>query len=139
MLTYDQAQKIVTGALAAARAQNLKPMSFVVLDARAALIAAATEDGSAIARWKVAYGKANGAISLGLSSRTLGTMAVERPHFVGALASSVIDEGLVPVAGGVLIRDAAGAIIGAAGASGDTSDNDEAVLMTAIAAAGLAA
>jgi uncharacterized protein GlcG (DUF336 family) len=139
MLNYDQAQKIVAAALAAARELNLKPMSFVVLDARAALRAAATEDGAAIARWKVAYGKAHGAISLGVSSRALGTMALERPHFIGALASSVIDDGLVPVAGGVLIRDAAGAILGAAGASGDTSDNDEAALLTAIAAAGLSA
>ena len=139
MLTYDQAQRIVAAALAAARQQSLKPMSFVVLDARAALRAAATEDGAAIARWKVAFGKAHGAISLGLSSRTLGAMALERPHFIGALASSVIDDGLVPVAGGVLIHDAAGAVIGAAGASGDTSDNDEAVLIAAIASVGLSA
>ena len=37
----------------------------------------------------------------------------------------------------VLILDEAGAVIGAAGASGDTSDNDEAALVAAIAEAGL--
>jgi len=60
-LTLGQAQKIVNEALAFARAQNLKPMAFVVLDARGALRAAASEDGASIARWKVANGKASGA------------------------------------------------------------------------------
>ena len=138
MLTLELAQKIVAGALAAAREKKLKPMGFVVLDERGALRAAAVEDGTSLARWKVAYGKAHGALSMGVSSRVLGNMAVERPHFVASL-TSVFPEGVVPVAGGVLIRDAAGAVIGAAGASGDTSDNDEAALLEAIAAAGLSA
>ena len=46
-------------------------------------------------------------------------------------------EGIVPVPGGVLILDEAGAVVGAAGASGDTSDNDEAALIAAIADGGL--
>ena len=137
-LTLEQAQTIVAGALAEARRKNLKPMGFVVLDERGALRAAAVEDGAPLARWKVAFGKANGALSLGVSSRRLQEMAVERPHFLAGLGT-VLDAGLVPVPGGVLIRDAAGALIGAAGASGDTSDADEAALVAAIAAAGLAA
>ncbi len=43
----------------------------------------------------------------------------------------------MPVPGGVLIRDAAGALLGAIGISGDTSDNDEAAALAGIAAAGL--
>ena len=136
-LTLDQAQKIVAAALAYARSHSLKPMGFVVLDERGALRAAAVEDGASLARWKVAFGKANGALSMGVSSRKLHEMALERPHFVAALGT-VFDAGLVPVPGGVLIRDAAGAVVGAAGASGDTSDADEAALIEAIAEAGLA-
>ncbi len=64
------------------------------------------------------------ATSMGVSSRKLNDMAIERPHFVASLAS-IFAEGVVPVPGGVLILDAAGAVIGAAGASGDTSDNDD--------------
>ena len=60
----------------------------------------------------------------------LHDMAVERPHFIASLAS-VFKEGIVPVPGGVLILDEAGAVVGAAGASGDTSDNDEAALIAA--------
>lgn len=135
-LKLESAQAILAGALAHARANNLKPMAFVVLDERGAVRAAATEDGTSLARWKVAYGKAQGALAMGVSSRTLNDMARERPHFVASLAS-VFSEGLVPVPGGVLIRDDTGALIGAAGASGDSSDNDEASLLSAIAAAGL--
>ena len=84
----------------------------------------------------MAYGKAQGALSMGVSSRKLHDMAVERPHFIASLAS-VFKEGIVPVPGGVLILDEAGAVVGAAGASGDTSDNDEAALIAAIADGGL--
>ncbi len=135
-LKLDQAQKIVAAALAYARAKSLKPMGFVVLDDRGALRAAAVEDGTSLARWKVAYGKATGALSMGVSSRKLHEMAVERPHFVASL-HSLFGEGIVPVPGGLLVRDAAGEVVGAAGASGDTSDNDEAALLAAIAEVGL--
>ena len=137
MLTLDLAQKIVAAALAAAREKNLKPMGFVVLDERGALRAAAVEDGTSIARWKVAYGKAHGAISMGVSSRVLSTMALDRPYFVGALPS-ILPEGVIPVPGGVLIKEN-GAVVGAAGASGDTSDNDEAALFAALESVGLSA
>ncbi len=135
-LKLESAQAILVAALAYARANSLNPMGFVVLDERGAVRAAATEDGTSLARWKVAYGKAQGALALGVSSRALNDMAIKRPHFVASLAS-IFSEGLVPVPGGVLIHDDTGAVIGAAGASGDSSDNDEAALLSAIAAAGL--
>ena len=106
-LKLDEAQAIVAAAIAYARAKALKPMGFVVLDERGALRAAAVEDGTSLARWKVAFGKAHGALSMGVSSRKLHDMAVERPHFIASLAS-VFSEGIVPVAGGVLIRDIGG-------------------------------
>ncbi|TIX63342.1 MAG: heme-binding protein, partial [Mesorhizobium sp.] len=43
------------------------------------------------------------------------------------------------VVGGVLIRDHVGAVIGAVGISGDTSDNDEAAAIAGIEAAGFTA
>jgi uncharacterized protein GlcG (DUF336 family) len=39
----------------------------------------------------------------------------------------------------VLVRDKAGAIVGAVGASGDVADNDEACVISGIEAAGLQA
>ncbi|HET6184822.1 MAG TPA: heme-binding protein [Acetobacteraceae bacterium] len=135
-LTLAQAEAVLKGALAHARAQRMQPLAVLVLDARGVPKAFAAEDGTSLRRFEIAHGKAHGALAMGVSSRELGNRAVERPHFIAAVTHAV-GGALVPVAGGVLIRDAAGAVIGAAGASGDTSDNDEAAVLAGIAAAGL--
>ncbi|MDR6951653.1 uncharacterized protein GlcG (DUF336 family) [Ancylobacter sp. 3268] len=135
-LTLAAAQIIVATALDHCRAGNFQPMSIVVLDARGALKAAASEDGTSLKRADIARGKAFGALSLGVGSRSLFKRAKEQAFFIAA-ASHVADGALVPVPGGVLIRDQAGALIGAVGISGDTSDNDEAAALAGIAAAGL--
>jgi uncharacterized protein GlcG (DUF336 family) len=129
------AQKIVANTLAAARQKSFKPLAVVVLDARGSLRAAAAEDGTSLKRAEIAIGKAHGALAMGLGSRTLGKMAAERPFFVAAVTHAV-GGSLIPVAGGVLIKDAAGALLGAVGVSGDTSDNDEIAALAGIAAAG---
>ncbi|MFM9975395.1 MAG: GlcG/HbpS family heme-binding protein [Beijerinckiaceae bacterium] len=138
MLKLRSAQKIIKVALEAARAHSMKPLAIAVVDARGALIAFAAEDGSSLKREKVARGKADGAIALGISSRAIGKMAAERPQFVAAV-SHAVGGSLIPVPGGVLIRDAKGAVFGAVGVSGDTSDNDELVAVKGIEAAGLKA
>ena len=73
-----------------------------------------------------------------MGSRAVSKAAVERPHFMQGLAG-VSDGRVVPVPGGVLVRDASGAILGAVGISGDTSDNDEAAAVAGIEAAGFTA
>ena len=83
-------------------------------------------------------GKAFGALAIGMGSRRLEAFARERPHLVAGI-SDVSGPGIVPVAGGVLIRDEAGTILGAVGISGDTSDNDEAAAISGIEAAGFKA
>ena len=137
-MKLEIAQKIVAAALANARTQGFKPLAVAVLDARGALKAFAAEDGTSLRRAEIATGKAHGALAMGIGSRTIGKMAAERPHFVAAVTHAVGGM-LVPVAGGVLIRDATGAIVGAVGISGDTSDNDEAAAVAGIEAAGLKA
>lgn len=135
-LTLAQAQTVVTAALAHARAQGMNKLAVAVLDARGALKAFAAEDGTSLSRGEMARGKANGAVSVGLGSRALHRMATERPHFVEGLHSCV-DGPLLPVPGGVLIRDASGVLLGAVGISGDTSDKDEDAACAGIVAAGL--
>ena len=137
-LTLSDAQTIVENALAQARILKFRPLSVVVLDSRSAVIAVASEDGASFKRFQVAQGKAHGALAFGVGSRALGVMAAERPHFFAG-AAHVVGGGLVPVAGGVLIRDTDGAIIGAVGVSGDNSDNDEVAAIAGIQAAGLVA
>jgi len=107
-----------------------------VLDAHGSLKAFGAEDGTSLKRGDIAIGKASGAMAMGIGSRSLEKIAKERPHFVAAASHVVGGGGLVPVAGGVLIKNAAGEIIGAVGVSGDTSDNDELAAMAGIEAAG---
>lgn len=135
-ITLDQAQTIVAAALKEGRALGLKPLSVAVLDAGGHLVAFAREDNSSNLRPQIATAKASGALALGVSSRAIGEMAIERPTFINA-AAGLNPAGIVPAAGGVLIRDGAGAVIGAVGVTGDTSDNDEKAAMAGIEAAGL--
>jgi uncharacterized protein GlcG (DUF336 family) len=135
-LNLELAQSIITAALKAAREKNLKPLSVVVYDARGALRALASEDGTSLKRAEIAMGKAYGSLSLGVGSRAIHKMAVDRPYFVAAATHSVGGQ-LIPAPGGVLIKDAQGRILGAVGISGDTSDNDEMAAAAGIESVGL--
>ena len=138
MITLDQARAIVSATREKGRALGLKPLTVVVLDAGGHLIALEREDGAAYGRPQIAQGKAAGALAMGVSSRALGDMAAERPQFLAAL-SAAWEGKLIPAAGGVLVKDNLGAVIGAVGVSGDLSDRDEEVALAGIAAAGLSA
>ena len=137
-LTLAKAQAVIAAALAHSREKKLAPMAVVVLDSRGVLKAFAAEEGTALRRADIAIGKAYGALSMGVGSRTLGNRAEERPHFIAAVTHAVGGT-LIPVAGGVLIRGDDKSIIGAVGVTGDTSDNDEAAALAGLAAAGLTA
>ena len=134
--TLDTAQAIVRAALAEAGRRGLKPLAVTVLDERGSLKASAAQDGTSLSRDKVAHAKAYGALALGLGSRALGKRAEEQPTFIAAV-NGVVGGALVPVPGGVLVRDSEGRMLGAVGISGDTSDNDEAAAIAAIETAGL--
>jgi uncharacterized protein GlcG (DUF336 family) len=136
--TLATAQSILNEALAYSRTANFKPLSVVVLDARAAVVAVASEDGTSLKRFEIALAKARGSLAFNRGSRQLGKMADENPHFFAGAAHAV-GGALVTVAGGVLIKDGEGTVIGAVGISGDTSDNDEAAAIAGIKAQGLTA
>jgi uncharacterized protein GlcG (DUF336 family) len=135
-LTLAVAQTILAESLALARKLSLKPLAVIVLDDRGAVKAAAAEDGTSLRRYDVAHGKAHGALALGLGSRSIGKRAREQPFFVAAV-SHVVGGALVPVPGGVLLKNREGHLLGSVDASGDTSDNDERVVLAGIEAAGL--
>ncbi len=135
-LTLAAANTIITATLAHAKTASFKPLGIVVLDSRATVKAASIADGSSLARFDIAKGKAAGALAFNMGTRGLEKLAKERPHFFAG-AISATTAGMVPVAGGVLIKDKDGTILGAVGVSGDTSDNDEIAALAGIAAAGL--
>jgi len=137
-LTLDQATQILQGAVQAARAANYKPMGIVVLDASGQLVSFVREDGASMFRFDIARGKAWGAVGMGASSRTLAERAKDNPNFFVALSATAEGKFLAQP-GAVLIKDASGHILGAAGASGGTGDEDELICMAGIQAAGLVA
>jgi uncharacterized protein GlcG (DUF336 family) len=137
-IRLQQANQIIAAAFAKAEEAGMKPLSVAVLDAGGHVIAFQRQDGASFARLQIAHGKAAGALALGVSSRKVSDMAIERPWFIGALASSA-PHPVIPAAGGVIVTDEDGTPIGAVGVTGDTSDNDEICALAGIAAAGLQA
>ena len=135
-MDLSAALKIVEASLAYASEQGFKPMAAGVIDARGALKSFAAQDGTSLKRGEIALGKANGAVAMGMGSRALMNRAEQQAYFIAA-ATAAVGGSLVPVPGGVLIKDASGTLLGAVGVSGDTSDNDEAAAIAGIKAAGL--
>ncbi len=138
VLTLVQANKIIEAALAEAHKLEIKPLAVVVLDAAGHVKAIQREDEASMFRVDVAMGKAWASVGMGASSRTLLQRAKDNPQFFGALAATAQGK-FLPQTGAVLILDAAGKVLGAAGASGGTGDEDEAACMAGVKAAGLVA
>lgn len=137
-LTLIQAQQIIAGALAHARQANFKPMGVIVVDASGNTIAYAREDGASMFRFDIAQGKAWGAVGMGVSSRTLFERAKDNPNFFVSLSSTAQGK-FLPQTGAVLIKNAQGQVLGAAGASGGTGDEDEEICIAGIQSMGLTA
>ncbi|HVC14205.1 MAG TPA: heme-binding protein [Acidimicrobiales bacterium] len=137
-ITLEQARQIVDGALQAGRERGLAPLSVVVLDAGGHVKMFEREDGASNLRFEVAHGKAYGALGLGMGSRAIMRRAEQQPTFVASVTAA-FGGSLVPVPGGVLVRDPSGEVIGAVGVTGDSSDNDEAAAVAGIETAGCVA
>ncbi len=135
-ISLEQAQIIATASLVKARELALKPVSVVVLDPRATLVVVLSEDGVSTLRPRIAQGKANAAIAMGMGTRALMARAEQQAYFIQAV-NGLAEGNFVPVPGGVLIRNETGVLLGAVGISGDTSDNDEAAAVHGISAADL--
>jgi uncharacterized protein GlcG (DUF336 family) len=137
-LSCALATRIVADALAEGRSRGFARLTAAVLDAGGHLVALARDDGSSLLRPQIAVGKAWGVLGMGFGGRELAKRATAVPGFIAALIEMSGGK-VVPVAGGVIIRNAAGEIVGAIGVTGDTSDNDEIAAVAAIEAAGLVA
>ena len=135
-LTLAQARAIIDAALDKARADGAQPLAVVVLDAGAHPVATVREDGASLFRFDIAKAKASGALGMGADTRVLAARAASNPVFFQSVVAATGGR-LALSPGGVLIRDVAGAVIGAVGISGDTGDCDEACAIAGILAAGL--
>jgi uncharacterized protein GlcG (DUF336 family) len=132
MITLARADALADGTLRHARSIGAAPLAVVVLDAGGHPVVVKREDGAGILRVEIATAKAYGALGMGMSSRQIAERAERQPAFFTSLAA-VTGGRLAPAAGGVLVHDAEGVVVGAIGVSGDTSDVDEACALAALA------
>jgi uncharacterized protein GlcG (DUF336 family) len=138
MLTLAVSNRLIEAALAEGRKRNLQPLTVAVLDAGGHVIALQREDGASLLRPQIATAKAWGTLGMGFGGRELARRATGNPTFFNMLIE-LSDGRMAPVQGGVIIRDAAGAVLGAVGITGDLSAEDEACALAGIAAVGLVA
>ena len=137
-LTLKQANTIIEKALEKGHQMKVKPLGIVVLDESGHLVAAQREDGASMFRLDVARGKAWAAVAMGASSRALAKRAKDNPNFFTTLAATAEGK-FLPQTGAVVIKDAQGKVLRAAGASGGAGEEDEAVCIAGVEAAGLTA
>ena len=137
-LTLAQANRIIETAFAKAREMRVRPLAVAVLDDAGHVRSLQREDGASMFRCDVAVGKAWASVGMGVASRTLLERAKQNSHFFGALSATAQGK-FLPQTGAVVIKDKDGNVLGAAGASGGTGEEDEAVCIAGVEAAGLVA
>jgi len=137
-LSLAEANKIITGTFASARKRKAYALAAIVLDAGGRVKAFQKQDSASLLRFEIAYGKAFGALSLNRSSRQVLQKAKEKPAFMQSLME-LSDGPLFLEAGGQLIRDPSGEIVGALGVTGDVNEVDDLCGIDGIHAAGFRA
>src|ERR1700751_4095182 len=110
-ITLDEANKIISGSFPSARRRKAYALAAIVRDAGGRVKAFQKQDGASLMRFEIAYGKAFGALALNRSSRQVLAKAKENPAFMQSL-SELADGPVFLEAGGQLIRDASGEIVG---------------------------
>ena len=135
-ISITRARTMIRKAIQKGHELELKPLSVVVLDAGGHVKAFEREDGAAPGRFAIAQGKAYGAIMLGMAGTTNGARRSPQGYFMNAV-NGLFGGQVIPVPGGVLVRDKRGVVIGAVGVTGDSSDNDAICAAFGIEAANL--
>ena len=136
MITLEQSNRIIRAIFVRGHELGCRPLSVVVVEPGAKVKAFQKEDGSAMMRFEMAYGKAYAALALGRSSSLVRVRTEERPLFMQYLIRASDDQ-IFPEGGGMLIRDEDGEVIGAVGVTGDTQERDEEMAVYGIHAADL--
>jgi uncharacterized protein GlcG (DUF336 family) len=134
-ISLAEANKMIEATFAAAAEQKCHPLSAIVLDAGGRVKAFQKQDGCSLLRFEIAYGKAFAALSLGRSSRMVLQKQREKPIFMQSL-ETLSDGPIFLEAGGQLIRDETGEVVGAIGVTGDVNEMDDICASAGIRAAG---
>ncbi|SMX38026.1 GlcG/HbpS family heme-binding protein [Octadecabacter ascidiaceicola] len=137
-ISTNKARTIIRKALLKGREMELNPLAVVVLDSGGHVKAFEREDGAAPGRFEIAQAKAYGAVMLGMAGTAQMARAEQQAYFMNAV-NGIYGGRVIPVPGGVIVRDKRGAIIGAVGVTGDLSENDAACAAFGVEAANYSA
>jgi uncharacterized protein GlcG (DUF336 family) len=122
-MNIELAGKLVQAAMAKSKGDFNKPMCVAVCDRYGFLVAFAAMDGAPVRSIQLSQGKAYSAARMGVDTHVF----LERLHRENIPASYFCDDKLTGLPGGSVLKDAKGAVIGAAGISGLTPAEDMAV------------
>ena len=135
-LTLADATKIATEALQAGQAEGAATLCVVVTEPGGCLRVAMRSDGAGLFGIDIALAKAVTALGFGRASSHMAKLFGGSPSVVTGLNGATSGR-FLPLAGGVLILDADGTLIGATGVAGSLPENDERFALAGIMAAGL--
>lgn len=138
-LTLAQANRLIEATLSMAREMELPPLCVAVLDTGGHLKSLQREDGVSFLRVQICQAKAWGALGLATDSRSIAERYEQdslQKGFINAL-NAMSGGQVVPLPGGLLVRDPSGRVLGAVGVAGGPSDKDEICAQAGIEAIGL--
>lgn len=135
-ISMDQSLSIILKTFEKADAMEAHALAAIVLDAGGRVKAFLKQDGASLMRFEIARGKAFAALALHRSSRQVLQKSREKPPFMDTLRD-MADGPIFLEAGGQLIRDETGEIIGAIGVTGDVNEVDDICAIAGIKGAGL--
>ena len=137
-LTLQQANRLIEEAINMAREKEMPPIAVAVLDSGAHLKAFQREDGVSFLRIQISQAKAWGALGMATNSDAIAeryNQDDQQRGFINAL-NAMTGGQLIPLPGGVLVRNLEGEVVAAVGAAGGVSNDDEECVIAAIEAIG---
>ena len=137
-LTLQQANQLIEAVLKTARAREMPPLAVAVLDTGAHLKTLQREDGVSFLRADIAQAKAWGALAMACNTDQLAERYAQddlQKGFIDSL-NAMTGGRIIPLPGGVLVRDDDKQVVGAVGAAGGVSQDDEACVRAAIESTG---
>jgi uncharacterized protein GlcG (DUF336 family) len=134
-ITLDEAVNVINETFAEAKRRNAYSLTAVLLDAGGHVKVAMKQDGASLLRFEVAYGKAYASLAMGRSSHLVLEKWKEKPFFMQDFLK-LADGPMFAEAGGQLIRDKDGEVVGALGTTGDAGEVDDLCAIAGIRAAG---
>jgi uncharacterized protein GlcG (DUF336 family) len=135
-LTLDQAQAIISAMRQRRVELKAPPVAYAVVDHGGNVLALAREETAGFLRAEFALNKAWGCFGMGFPSRTLRDQVKGWEMWFAGIQGAAGGR-LMPVLGGVLVRNAEGVPLGAVGVAGAPGEIDEALAVHGIQSVGL--